>query len=43
MDVDGTRVRLANVKADSAATKAQWREDQRKWNQNRQGEEVALQ
>ena len=37
MDVDRTRARLANIKADPAATEAQWREDQRRWNQNKRG------
>ena len=37
MDVDHMQAQLANIEPDPAATEAQWREDQRKWNQNRQG------
>ena len=37
MNVDQTRAQLANIKADPAATEAQWKEDQERWNQNRQG------
>ena len=35
MDLDGTRAQLANIVSDPAVIEAQWKEDRKRWNQNR--------
>ena len=37
MDVDWTCTQLVNVKANATSIEAQWKMDQERWNQNRQG------
>ena len=36
MDVDQMQAQLANTESDPVAIEAQWREDRKQWNQNKQ-------